>query len=71
MSGWNRKPKDGKSDCARKKNLRRISIVVTAQTLYHLNEIAAMCGWGEKDLGKVIDKMMREHQSRIEKTEWR
>ena len=42
-----------------KKNLRRISVVVTAQTLYHLNHMAAMNGWGEKDLGRVIDKLVR------------
>lgn len=42
-----------------KKNLRRVSVVVTAQTLYHLNHMAAMNGWGEKDLGRVIDKLVR------------
>ena len=42
-----------------KKNLRRISVVITAQTLYHLNEMAAMNGWGEKDIGRVIDKLVR------------
>ena len=42
-----------------KKNLRRVSVVVTAQTLYHLNHLAAMNGWGEKDIGKVIDKLTR------------
>ncbi len=42
-----------------KKNLRRVSVVVTAQTLYHLNHMAAMNGWGEKDIGRVIDKVVR------------
>ena len=42
-----------------KKNLRRVSVVVTAQTLYHLRLLAAMNGWGEKDLGRVIDKLVR------------
>ena len=42
-----------------KKNLRRISVVVTAQTLYHLNHMAAMNGWGERDIGRVIDKIVR------------
>ena len=42
-----------------KKNLRRVSVVVTAQTLYHLNHMAAMNGWGEKDIGRVIDKIVR------------
>ena len=45
-----------------KKNLRRVSIVVTAQTLYHLNHLAAVNGWGEKDIGRVIDKLMRSWQ---------
>lgn len=42
-----------------KKNLRRVSVVVTAQTLYHLNHMAAVNGWGEKDIGRVIDKIVR------------
>lgn len=42
-----------------KKNLRRISIVVTAQTKYHLCGMAAQNGWGEKDLGRVVDKLVR------------
>lgn len=44
---------------ADKKNLVRISIVVTKQTLWHLRQLAAMAGWGEKDLGRVIDRMVR------------
>ena len=42
-----------------KKNLRRVSVVVTAQTLYHLHKMAAKNGWGEKDIGRVIDKLVR------------
>lgn len=42
-----------------KKNLRRINVVVTAQTLHHLEEMAATNGWGEKDLGRVVDKVVR------------
>lgn len=42
-----------------KKNLRRISIVVTAQTLWHLHRLCALNGWGEKDIGRVIDKLVR------------
>lgn len=48
-----------------KKNLRRISIVVTAQTLYHLRWFAAMNGWGEKDIGRVIDKLVRNYRERV------
>lgn len=46
-----------------KKNLRRISVVVTAQTLWHLNKMAAMNGWGEKDIGRVIDKLVRTQRA--------
>ena len=46
-----------------KKNLRRISVVVTAQTLYHLRHMAAMAGWGDKDLGRVIDKLVRTERT--------
>lgn len=42
-----------------KKNLRRISVVVTAQTKWHLERLAALAGYGEKDLGRVIDKIIR------------
>ena len=45
-----------------KKNLRRVSVEVTTQTLYHLNHLAAMNGWGEKDLGRVINKLVRTMQ---------
>lgn len=48
-----------------KKNLRRISVVVTAQTLHHLQQMAAMAGWGEKDLGRVIDKLVRTERTEV------
>ena len=41
-----------------KKNLRRISIVVTAQTKGNLERLAAVCGYSE--IGRVIDKLTRE-----------
>lgn len=41
-----------------KKNRRRISVLVSAQTLYHLENMAQFCG--HKDLGRVIDKLVRE-----------
>ena len=43
-----------------KKNLRRVSMVVTTQTLYHLHHYAAMAGYSEKDIGRVVDKIVRE-----------
>ena len=41
-----------------KKNLRSIKCNVTAQTLYHLQMMAAIIG--TNDLGRVIDKLTRE-----------
>ena len=45
-----------------KKDLRRISVVVTADTLSNLNYLAALNGWGGKDIGRVIDKLIRMHR---------
>ena len=42
----------------RKKNLRRVSVVITAQTVYNLEKMAAACGY--TDIGRVIDKLTRE-----------
>ena len=39
-------------------NLRRVSLLVTAQTAYNLEKLAAMCGYREK--GHVVDKLVRE-----------
>lgn len=41
-----------------KKNLRRISIVVTAQTKGNLERLAAVAGYNE--IGRVVDKLVRE-----------
>lgn len=41
-----------------KKNLRRVSLLVTAQTAYNLEKLADMCGYREK--GHVVDKLVRE-----------
>lgn len=41
-----------------KKNLRRVSLLVTAQTAYNPEKLAAMCGYREK--GHVVDKLVRE-----------
>lgn len=43
-----------------KKNHRRISALVSSQTLYHLEQMAQFCGY--HDLGRVIDKLVREKQ---------
>ncbi len=42
------------------KNLRKLKCTVTAQTLYHLEHMAAVSGY--KDVGRVIDKIVRERQ---------
>ena len=42
---------------AKKKNLRRISTTVTAQTAYNLQKLAAEYGY--KDIGRVIDQLVR------------
>jgi hypothetical protein len=42
-----------------KKNMRRISVLVTAQTAYHLQTLAKIAGY--KEPGHVIDKLIREH----------
>lgn len=41
----------------KKKNMRRISVLVTAQTLYNLAKLEAMDGGNE---GRVIDKLVRD-----------
>ena len=41
----------------KKKNMRRISVLVTAQTLYNIAKLAAMDGGNE---GRVIDKLVRD-----------
>ena len=43
-----------------KKNRRRISVLVSAQTLFHLEEMRSFCKYD--DMGKVIDKLVREKQ---------
>lgn len=47
-----------KQDNSRKKNLRRVSVVITAQTKYNLEKLAATYGYN--DIGRIIDKLTRE-----------
>lgn len=42
---------------SRQKNMRRISVLVTAQTAYNLARLAAMDGGNQ---GRVIDKLVRD-----------
>ena len=55
------------SDPNNRQNKRKITIRVTAQTLYHLRQLAEACGY--KDLGRVVDKLTREKM--LELKEWR
>lgn len=48
-----------------KSNRRRINTHISAQTLYHLENMRQFCGY--KDIGHVIDKIVRE--KRIEMNE--
>lgn len=41
-----------------KKNLRRLSVLVTAQTAGNLKKLTAMAGF--RDHGRTIDKLVRE-----------
>ena len=41
-----------------RQNKRKITIRVTAQTLYHLQQLAEACGY--KNLGRVVDLLTRE-----------
>ena len=40
------------------KNLRRISILVTAQTVYNLEKLRRICEY--QCIGRVVDKLVRE-----------
>lgn len=40
-----------------KKNLRRINVVVTAQTAYNLDKLAKISGCY---VGRIVDKLVRE-----------
>lgn len=48
------------------KNLRRVSVVITSQTKWHLEKLAAICGY--RDVGRVIDKLVREKVMSHEKS---
>lgn len=50
-----------------KKNLRRISIVVTAQTKGDIERLAAVYGYS--DIGRVVDKLTREKMISLHEVE--
>ena len=41
-----------------RKNLRRLSLLVTPQTAWHLEELRKMAG--DRQTGRVVDKLVRE-----------
>ena len=51
---------------SRQKNIRRISVLVTAQTAYNLARLAAMDGGNQ---GRVIDKLVRDRMLMLKEAE--
>lgn len=49
-----------------RKNLRRLSALVTAQTLYNIAKLAAMDG---RTIGQVIDKLVRDRMLLLHEAE--
>jgi hypothetical protein len=54
---WRHRPADRENE----KNLRRLTVTVTAQTAHHLREKAGSDG--RRALGRVIDDMTRANQA--------
>lgn len=50
-----------------KKNLRRISVLVTAQTAANLEKLAQMDG--QPSVGRVMDKLVREKMTSLRQPE--
>ena len=51
-----------------KQNLRRITILVTAQTAYNLERLARM---ENTSLGRVVDKLTRDRMVYLKKADYR
>ena len=51
---------------SRQKNMRRISVLVTAPTAHNLGRLAAMDGGNE---GRVIDKLVRDRMVMLKEAE--
>lgn len=51
-----------------KKNMRRVSVLIAAQTLWNLFRLAKMAGYGD-NIGKVIDKLVRERMVALKRGE--
>lgn len=48
--------------------MRRVSVLISAQTLWNLGRLAKMAGYGD-NIRKVIDKLVREKM--VELKEWK
>lgn len=57
----------GGETVSRKKNMRRLNTLVTAQTMYHLQRLADMDG--NRNVGRVIDKLVRDRCQRLKRIE--
>ena len=51
---------------SKKKNLRRLSVLITAQTMGNLEKLADMEGCGST--GRVIDKLVRDRMLALRRT---
>lgn len=51
---------------SRQKNMRRISVLVTAQTAFNLARLAAMDGGNQ---GRVLDKLVRDRMLMLKEAE--
>lgn len=49
-----------------KKNLRRVSMLITAQTKTNLERLAAVAGY--REIGRVVDKLTREKMLALHST---
>lgn len=50
-----------------KNGIVRLSVAIKPQTYYHLCRICAYEGWGDKDVGRAIDKVVRGGREREDK----
>ena len=52
----------------RNRNLRKIRLLVTAQTAHNLEKLAAMAGYGDQ-AGRVVDKLVRDRMVELRSIE--
>lgn len=54
---------------SKKKNLRRLSVLITAQTMGNLEKLADMEGY--RNTGRVIDKLVRDRMLALRPGNWK